>query len=191
MGKRKIIYILYIYIHGRKKAYDIYIYFVGESKERKKAMAAIEKTPAAAVAAATAAMANNNTSTNEVAFAKCECCGLTEECTGAYIKRVRDRFHGRWICGLCAEAVKDEVLRSERGRRRLIGNEEEALNRHMSFCKKFSSLRRPPPNSTEELISAVKQLLLRTLDSPRKENNNNDNSSSMLRSNSCFPALEG
>lgn len=50
----------------------------------------------------------------DLAFVKCECCGLTEECTEEYIKRVRDRYSGRWICGLCAEAVKDELLRSEK-----------------------------------------------------------------------------
>ncbi|KAI5669591.1 hypothetical protein M9H77_19444 [Catharanthus roseus] len=126
-------------------------------------MAAME-TQKAAAAMAAAKMGN------EVEFAKCDCCGLTEECTEAYIKRVRERFQGRWICGLCEEAVKDEVIRSksERGIS-CIGNEEEeeeALNRHMSFCKKFrSSLRRPPPDPTQQLISAVKQLLLRSLDS--------------------------
>ncbi|KAG6414516.1 hypothetical protein SASPL_121888 [Salvia splendens] len=74
----------------------------------------------------------------DLAFAKCECCGLTEECTGEYIKRVRDRFSGRWICGLCSEAVKDEVNVS------------------------------PPKSPTDdELISAVKQLLFKSLDSPR------------------------
>ncbi|KAG8381759.1 hypothetical protein BUALT_Bualt05G0005900 [Buddleja alternifolia] len=96
-----------------------------------------------------------------VAFAKCDCCGLTEECTDEYIKRVRDRYSGRWICGLCSEAVKDELIRSDDR----IGN-EEALNQHMNFCKKFKSLS-PPKKSTEELISAVKQLLLKSLDSPR------------------------
>ncbi|KAL3646021.1 hypothetical protein CASFOL_011201 [Castilleja foliolosa] len=97
----------------------------------------------------------------DVALAKCECCGHTEECTEAYIKRVRDRYSGHWICGLCAEAVKDELLRSD------IEDEEAALNQHMSFCKKFRALLSPPKNPTEEeLISAVKQLLLRSLDSP-------------------------
>ncbi|KAK4401259.1 hypothetical protein Sango_1232000 [Sesamum angolense] len=86
--------------------------------------------------AATAAMLK----ATDLAFVKCECCGLTEECTEEYIKRVRDRNSGRWICGLCAEAVKDELLRSEKR----IGN-EEALNQHMSFCKKFRSLS-PPEN---------------------------------------------
>ncbi|KAL3497406.1 hypothetical protein ACH5RR_040138 [Cinchona calisaya] len=126
-------------------------------------------------------------SSNDVVSAQCECCGLTEECTEAYIKRVRERFQGRWICGLCSEAVKDEVVRSNKR----IGN-EEALNLHMSFCKKFMrSLRpisnnpstSPTPTTDDELISAVKQILLRSLYSPRKEQ-------PLVRSKSCFSALE-
>ena len=42
----------------------------------------------------------------EVVDAKCECCGMSEECTPEYIERVRDKFLGKWGCGLCAEAVK-------------------------------------------------------------------------------------
>lgn len=160
--------------------------------QNRKSMAAMETQKAAAAAAMAAAKMGN-----EVEFAKCDCCGLTEECTEAYIKRVRERFQGRWICGLCEEAVKDEVIRSEseRGISR-IGNEEEeeALNRHMSFCKKFrSSLRRPPPDHTQQLISAVKQLLLRSLDSspPPPSPMRAGKPPSMLRSKSCFSALEG
>ncbi|KAL0330627.1 UNVERIFIED_CONTAM: hypothetical protein Sangu_1608200 [Sesamum angustifolium] len=125
------------------------------------------------IAQQTAAVAVMKGMTTEVAFAKCECCGLTEECTEEYIKRVRERYSGRWICGLCGEAVKDEIVRSEKR----IGN-EEALNQHMSFCKE---LRRPPENPTEELICAVKQLVLRSLDSPR--------SSQLRKPGSCRPAL--
>ncbi|KAF8393426.1 hypothetical protein HHK36_021670 [Tetracentron sinense] len=43
---------------------------------------------------------------SEVEDAKCECCGMREECTPEYIQRVRDNFSGKWICGLCAKAVK-------------------------------------------------------------------------------------
>ncbi|XP_043705223.1 uncharacterized protein LOC122655037 [Telopea speciosissima] len=97
----------------------------------------------------------------EVEFVKCECCGLTEECTLDYISRVRERYQGRWICGLCAEAVKDEIFRSDR-----LINAEEALNRHMNFCKKFR-YSNPPTNPTEHLISAMKQIFRKSLDSPR------------------------
>ncbi|KAK9073855.1 hypothetical protein SSX86_006449 [Deinandra increscens subsp. villosa] len=96
----------------------------------------------------------------DVKFVKCECCGFTEECTPTYIATVRESNHGRWICGLCEEAVKDEKERS--------CSEEDALDRHMRFCRKFqSSMNSPPRNSTEALISAVKQLLFRSFDSPR------------------------
>ncbi|KAL1557274.1 hypothetical protein AAHA92_07867 [Salvia divinorum] len=131
---------------------------------------------AAAVAATTVLKAT------DLAFAKCECCGLTEECTGEYIKRVRDRFSGRWICGLCSEAVKDEVVRSEKR----IGN-EEALNQHMSFCKKFKNLSPPKSPSDDELISAVKQLLFKSLDSPRSSP---VKKRCLIRSESCFSALD-
>nr|XP_016433596.1 PREDICTED: uncharacterized protein LOC107760091 [Nicotiana tabacum] len=118
---------------------------------------------------------------NEVQFAKCECCGLTEECTEAYIARVRERNQGRWICGLCAEAVKDEMVRSSSSERRI--GREEALNRHMTFCKKFRA-KSLPKNPTDELISAVKQLLLRSLDSPRSSRQG------LVRSQSCFSAID-
>ncbi|KAJ4951703.1 hypothetical protein NE237_028535 [Protea cynaroides] len=128
----------------------------------------------------------------EVEFAKCECCGLTEECTPAYIARVRDRYHGRWICGLCAEAVKDESFRSDG-----LISAEEAFHRHMNFCKNFRSSS-PPTNPTKHLICAMKQLFRRSLDSPRglrstpsspnrKEEENHR--PSLTRSGSCLPAL--
>ncbi|CAN4126491.1 unnamed protein product [Withania somnifera] len=121
---------------------------------------------------------------NEVQFAKCECCGLTEECTEAYIARVRERNQGRWICGLCAEAVKDEMVKSSSSVRRI--GRDEALNRHMTFCNKFRA-KSMPPNSTDELISAVKQLLLRSLDSPRS---NPVSRGGLVRSQSCFSAID-
>ncbi|CAA3022100.1 uncharacterized protein LOC111407456 isoform X2 [Olea europaea var. sylvestris] len=118
---------------------------------------------------------------SDLEFAICECCGLTEECTEAYVACVRERYLGRWICGLCAEAVKDEIVRSEKR----IGN-EEALNQHTSFCRKFKSLR-PPKNSTEELISAVKNLLLRSLDSPRSSS---VRKTGLVRAESCCSDID-
>ncbi|CAA0821280.1 Protein of unknown function (DUF1677 [Striga hermonthica] len=121
----------------------------------------------------------------ELALAKCECCGLTEECTEEYVKRVRDRYSGRWLCGLCSEAVKDELLRSEK----TIGH-EEALDQHMSFCRKFKTLTLSPPESpTEELISAVKHLLMRSLESPGRSGPAR-RGRCLVRSGSCFPALD-
>ncbi|KAE8768731.1 hypothetical protein D1007_59771 [Hordeum vulgare] len=48
----------------------------------------------------------------EVEAARCECCGFTEECTPEYITAVRAEYLGRWVCGLCAAAVGDEVRRA-------------------------------------------------------------------------------
>ncbi|KAD6454571.1 hypothetical protein E3N88_09277 [Mikania micrantha] len=118
---------------------------------------------------ATAKMVKNTMDTGgggggggRVEFVKCECCGLSEECTPAYIATVRESNHGRWICGLCAEAVKEEMERS------CSESEEDALDRHMRFCKNFrSSMSSPATNPAENLIAAVKQLLIRSLDSPR------------------------
>ncbi|KAL2534191.1 Protein of unknown function (DUF1677) [Abeliophyllum distichum] len=78
------------------------------------------------------------TGQNEVDFAECDCCGLTEECTMSYIETVRERYKGKWICGLCAEAVNDEVLRCEK--QKLI-SPDEALARHVSFLQKIQVCR--------------------------------------------------
>ncbi|KAH7519311.1 uncharacterized protein LOC107423879 [Ziziphus jujuba] len=127
----------------------------------------------------------------EVECVKCDCCGFTEDCTPAYILRVRERYHGRWICGLCVEAVKDEVLRSER-----IISTEEALNRHTSFCKKFRSSS-VSNEEAEHPISAFGRILRRSLDSPRAVRSNSSVSlrdvdrvhGSLVRSGSCFSSL--
>ncbi|KAL5728576.1 hypothetical protein ACHQM5_001645 [Ranunculus cassubicifolius] len=127
-----------------------------------------------------------------IEFAKCDCCGLTEECTLSYIAKVRERYGGRWICGLCAEAVKDEIFRSG-----TFISSEEALNRHMNFCKKFNSST-PPTRSAEHLISAMKHIVRRSLDSPRAmrstpsspmRRDDEVRNRALVRSGSCFPTL--
>ncbi|WOL07122.1 hypothetical protein Cni_G15859 [Canna indica] len=59
---------------------------------------------------------------SEVESAKCECSRLEEECTEEYISRVKADFGGKWLCGLCAEAVRDEAGKPE-------GKEEEGVGR--------------------------------------------------------------
>ncbi|XP_040379846.1 uncharacterized protein LOC121054414 [Oryza brachyantha] len=74
---------------------------------------------------------------------RCACCSVTEECTAAYIRRVRAAHCGYWVCGLCAEAV------SERLRRRAPADGgatmEEALRSHMAVCRNFNSTTRLNP----------------------------------------------
>ncbi|XP_051114759.1 uncharacterized protein LOC127240235 isoform X2 [Andrographis paniculata] len=95
---------------------------------------------------------------NDVVLAKCDCCGLTEECTPSYIQAIRERHGGRWICGLCAEAVKDDVIR------RLI-SPDEAVLRHRSFCTNFQASA-PPLDPAAHLIRAMSQVLRRSLVGP-------------------------
>ncbi|OWM86062.1 hypothetical protein CDL15_Pgr027288 [Punica granatum] len=126
----------------------------------------------------------------EVEFAMCDCCGLTEECTPAYIERVRERYFGKWICGLCAEAVKDEIARTER-----LVSAEEAMNRHMNFCKKFKSPG-PTTDPTIHLISAMRQILRKSLESRSTPSSPTRKElpipvKSLARSESCFPSLTG
>ncbi|CAN8235284.1 unnamed protein product [Cochlearia groenlandica] len=129
----------------------------------------------------------------------CECCGLTEECTQTYIIKIKERYMGKWICGLCSEAIKYEVIRTKS-----LLTTEEAMLRHMNTCYKFKSSS-PPPNPTKHLISAMRQILRRSLDSPRmlirsmpnspskNDVNDDDNDDCVVnllsRSDSCFASL--
>lgn len=130
----------------------------------------------------------------DVDFAKCDCCGLTEECTLSYIETIRQRYQGKWICGLCAEAIKDEIIRCE-----MLITAEEALNRHLNFCKNFNLSIRPPLNPAVHLIAAMRQILRRSLGSPKlvrsmssspaEEKSGEMKHPVIVRSESCIPAL--
>nr|CAD1832302.1 unnamed protein product [Ananas comosus var. bracteatus] len=101
------------------------------------------------------------TAAEEETAACCDCCGLVEECTPAYEARVRERYGGRWICGLCGEAVEEELLRSA------PISADEALARHATFCRAFRSAAPPAPlDNADHLIAALRHLLRRSLDSP-------------------------
>jgi hypothetical protein len=72
---------------------------------------------------------------DEVQAVSCECCGLEEECTGDYIGGVRACFGGRWLCGLCSEAVKYEAGKQCAA----AGDVEEAVRAHMAVCRTLKS----------------------------------------------------
>ncbi|XP_025810439.1 uncharacterized protein LOC112888440 [Panicum hallii] len=98
----------------------------------------------------------------EVEKAKCECCGFTEECTPAYIAAVRAEYLGRWVCGLCAEAVGDEIRREDG-----TLTTAEALDRHVAFARAPRARpRKAAAASPDDLVAAVARLLRRCLDSP-------------------------
>ena len=87
----------------------------------------------------------------EIESAKCECCGLREDCTQDYITRVKADFEGKWLCGLCTEAVRDEGRKKGGNGGRL----DEAMKAHMSFCGKFKS------NPAVRVADGMKQMLRR------------------------------
>ncbi|KAF5752261.1 hypothetical protein HS088_TW01G00169 [Tripterygium wilfordii] len=88
----------------------------------------------------------------EIESVKCECCGLKEDCTQEYISQVKDKFEGKWLCGLCSEAVRDEV---SRGKNIKTFGMEEAVKAHMSFCGKFKS------NPAVRVSDGMRQMLRR------------------------------
>ncbi|KAL8458716.1 hypothetical protein ACS0TY_036285 [Phlomoides rotata] len=125
---------------------------------------------------------------SELDLAKCECCGLMEECTISYIETIRERYGGKWICGLCAEAVKDEILRCQK-----LISPEEAMARHFSFCNKFRASG-PPQDPTVHLIRAMRQVLRKSLESPKSMPNSprskrGELGTVLTRSESCMPSL--
>ncbi|KAK4780981.1 hypothetical protein SAY87_017087 [Trapa incisa] len=122
----------------------------------------------------------------EVEFAVCDCCGLSEECTPAYIEHVRELYSGKWICGLCAEAIKDEISRTER-----LVSAEEAMIRHMNFYQELKSPS-PPTDPTILLISAMKQILRKGLQSRSTPSSpTRAPVKTLARSESCFSTLTG
>ncbi|KAL8119891.1 uncharacterized protein LOC141660396 [Apium graveolens] len=131
----------------------------------------------------------SNSAQVEVKMVKCDSCGFTEDCTPEYILQIRDKYNGRWICGLCVEAVKDEVLRSD-------GHisTEEALERHNTFCLNFQASS-PPSSTLEHPIFAMGRILRRSLDSPKGLRSTPTSPvqrirpPSLLRSTNCFSSM--
>ncbi|XP_030525434.1 uncharacterized protein LOC115737457 [Rhodamnia argentea] len=120
---------------------------------------------------------------SEVEDAKCECCGMSEECTPEYIERVRKRFSGRWICGLCAEAVKEEVEKNG-------GRRDEALATHMSACAKFKKIRAHPALfQASAMREILKKSTARTKSLSPRDGEGHKRVGTIARSSSCIPAI--
>ncbi|KAL5697579.1 hypothetical protein ACHQM5_028705 [Ranunculus cassubicifolius] len=125
---------------------------------------------------------------SEVEDAKCECCGMSEECTPEYIQRVKEKFSDKMICGLCSEAVKEECEKNG-------GKREEALNSHMSFCSRFNKFGRTQPVLLQ--AEAMRDLLRKcTVDGKVRAKSNSPKDrvggkkgGGIMRSSSCIPAI--
>ncbi|KAK7308033.1 hypothetical protein VNO77_41624 [Canavalia gladiata] len=103
----------------------------------------------------------------EIESAKCECCGLKEDCTKEYIRDVKAKFDGKWLCGLCSEAVREEVNRGKK----MFGM-EEAVKAHMSFCGKMKS------NPAVRVADGMRQMLRRRSSDLSSSSNNYGTTSS-------------
>ncbi|CAN6439728.1 unnamed protein product [Victoria cruziana] len=86
----------------------------------------------------------------EIESVKCECCGLKEDCTQDYIMEVKSKFSGKWLCGLCSEAVRDEIIRTN-----AACGIEEAIMAQIAFCRKFKS------NPAVKVADGMRQMLRR------------------------------
>ncbi|XP_022636014.1 uncharacterized protein LOC106760379 [Vigna radiata var. radiata] len=75
----------------------------------------------------------------EVEQAECQCCGLKEDCTSVYITEVEECYCGKWVCGLCSEAVKERV-----GPCPSTVAMQDALNSHRDFCQEYNATRLNP-----------------------------------------------
>ncbi|KAL3751775.1 hypothetical protein ACJRO7_012585 [Eucalyptus globulus] len=108
----------------------------------------------------------------ELEDAKCEYCGMSEEYTPEYASRVREKFSGKMVCGLCAKALRMEMERHG-GR-----NWEDTLDAHMSKCMRFNRIgwAYPVPYQAEALerrsssgsYSRAKSISLRDKGGPKK-----------------------
>ncbi|XP_021765281.1 uncharacterized protein LOC110729812 [Chenopodium quinoa] len=122
---------------------------------------------------------------SEAEDAKCECCGMSEEYTPEYIKCVRDKFQGKWICGLCSEAVKEEMEKNG-------GMCKEALETHMSHCHRFNKLGRAYPvlcqaEAMREILKKSSKIRAKSL-SPR-DLKGAPKKGGITRSSSCMPSM--
>ncbi|KAF0891329.1 hypothetical protein E2562_009491 [Oryza meyeriana var. granulata] len=101
----------------------------------------------------------------EVEWAECACCGLREECTPTYAAGVRARYGGRWLCGLCGEAVGEELTAAGAGSV-VVEELEAAIARHAAFCRALGCR---SPAAAERLIAAVRRLLRAAGEGGKKE----------------------
>lgn len=117
----------------------------------------------------------------KVKQAECECCGLKEECTAGYINEVEDSFSGKWVCGLCSEAVKDKIKKVAPNGTAM----QEAVISHRDFCQKYNSTRLNPKLS---LTSAMREIARRS--SENRDSKHNLPMSKLGRRSSCGPRID-
>ncbi|XP_077232066.1 uncharacterized protein LOC143866095 [Tasmannia lanceolata] len=114
-----------------------------------------------------------------IKVAECECCGLCEDCTPAYIGHIKDFHSGKWVCGLCSEAVKEQLNKSP------WTAMKEAVESHMDFCKKFNRTTKINPK-----LSLARSMREAMKISFQHRNSKNISDSKIARSTSCIPRID-
>ncbi|KAL4194167.1 hypothetical protein AMTRI_Chr05g57940 [Amborella trichopoda] len=121
-------------------------------------------------------------SIDEVERAECECCGLCEDYTPAYIGHVRDFHCGKWVCGLCSEAVKEQMHKSSRE------DIEHAVGTHMALCRSFKV------NPSISLARSMREIVLRRMRAREAGGDPNGyfgpSRNGIARSRSCVPRID-
>ncbi|KAL8537257.1 hypothetical protein ACS0TY_012429 [Phlomoides rotata] len=105
---------------------------------------------------------------------ECDCCGLKEDCTKDYISRIRNLYSGKWVCGLCSEAVNELRLTHD-----LVAM-EEAMSTHTNFVQETRI------NPKLSLTWTMRDIAKRSGD---KRKINSSGGMKIMRSSSCFPRI--
>lgn len=107
---------------------------------------------------------------------------MSEECTPQYVKKLREKY-GQMICGLCSEAVKEEMEKNG-------GKMKEAMHTHVSACARFNRLGRAYPVlcQAEAMREIFRKNRAKSL-SPRDKGGTNQKRGGIARSSSCIPAI--
>ncbi|WJX42031.1 hypothetical protein P8452_29311 [Trifolium repens] len=92
----------------------------------------------------------------EVEEAECQCCGLKDECSRVYMREIEEDHCGKWLCGLCCEAVKERV------RQNCKVTMEDALDYHKDFCQEYNATIRLNPKLSITL--SMREIAKRSLE---------------------------
>ncbi|XP_072966050.1 uncharacterized protein [Typha angustifolia] len=102
---------------------------------------------------------------------------MSEECTRSYIDMITTFFCGKWVCGLCSEAVKEHT------RHDTAITMEGALESHTALCKNFNKTTRVNP--TLSLAGAMRDIARKS--SQRRSSDDFRDRSKVERTMSCGP----
>lgn len=121
------------------------------------------------------------TDTDQEEKVECECCGMSEVCTPTYISRIKSSFCGKWVCGLCDEAVKEKMRRTP------TLEMEEALEFHTALCKQFNQTVRLNPMLS--LAGSMREIARKS--SQRRLSSNGQRGLPKIgRTISCIPRID-